>query len=492
MRERELKLAVGEGFVIPSLEDVIIGAALGPPQRLQVRDTYFDTTDLRLARWGVTVRWRDGVGWTVKVPHPSNNAAALDRDEIVFEGDPGDPPELAVAMVASFTRGTPLAIVAELVNDRTRRRWHRADETLVAELLDDHVVATSLGQVSRFREVEIELAPDAPSTLLDDLLKAMALGEPGVAVPKLIRVLGEQAGAPPDVVVSVLGEDPTAAEVIRAAIASSVSRLICQVPIARIGVDPEGVHQARVATRRLRSDLRTFGPLLDADWAGLLRAELSWLADELGKVRDADVLGGRLRSALAQRPDIDSGAANALLRALQSQREQHRAALLGHLGDARAIELFEHLTDAAANPRTTPAAERRARKVLPQLVDKSWRRMRRAVEALPGEPTDEELHQIRILAKRVRYATEAVRPAAGRQAAQFAVAAAAIQEALGALNDAAVAEEWLGTVGTRLGGPAAFAAGRLAQQLTIEAHTDENEWMAAYAQMWRRHSWMQK
>ena len=68
----------------------------------------------------------------------------------------------------------------------------------------------------------------------------------------------------------------------------------------RRGGDPEVVHQARVATRRLRSDLRTFEHFVDHEWAAELRAELRWLGAELGAVRDVEVLRDRLRADVAQ------------------------------------------------------------------------------------------------------------------------------------------------------------------------------------------------
>src|SRR5438105_15341635 len=86
------------------------------------------------------------------------------------------------------------------------------------------------------------------------------------------------------------------ATVIRDALDASVQRLLLADPIARVGEDPEGVHQARVATRRLRSDLRTFAPLLDPAWVTSLRDELRWLGAELGGAREAEVLLGHLRN----------------------------------------------------------------------------------------------------------------------------------------------------------------------------------------------------
>ena len=56
----------------------------------------------------------------------------------------------------------------------------------------------------------------------------------------------------------------------RAAIAAGVRRMILNDPRTRLG-EVEPLHQMRVGTRRLRSDLRTFRPLLDRDWAESLR-----------------------------------------------------------------------------------------------------------------------------------------------------------------------------------------------------------------------------
>ena len=86
----------------------------------------------------------------------------------------------------------------------------------------------------------------------------------------------------------------------------------------RLDTDPEGVHQARVATRRLRSDLRTFRPLLDREWASALRTELDWLARELGVVRDGDVMLERMRTHASQLPQVDARGATPVLTTLET------------------------------------------------------------------------------------------------------------------------------------------------------------------------------
>jgi CHAD domain-containing protein len=241
--------------------------------------------------------------------------------------------------------------------------------------------------------------------------------------------------------------------------------------------------------RRLRSDLNTFGPLLDDQWSLGLREELRWLSDELGAVRDSDVLGEILREILSRHPEIDHNAARGVLRQLRLERRRYRRRLLRHLGGTRASELLDHLVEASSSPATVKQANRPARDVMPKLVRKRWRRLDRAIERLGSDPTPAQLHEVRILAKRLRYATEAIAPAAGKQARKFARDAAKIQDALGELNDAAVAGAWLASAVDRLDGPAAFAAGQMAQQLVAEARTHDRQWRSAHRALTLRTAW---
>lgn len=467
----------------------IDGARLHSRRPRRVSDTYHDTHDLRLARWGVTLRWREGDGWTVKIPRRSRGGEVLDRDEIAVPGEPGTVPPAAIDLVVPFTRGAPLERVADLRTARVVRVWRDLDGGVVGELVDDRVVGDRRGEEVTFRELEFELAEGVDDDVLDHV--ADRLGLVGDATPKLVRVLGKRAAAPADVALPELGGKPTGADVIHRAIAGSVRHLLLHLPSARIGERPRGVHQSRVATRRLRSDLATFTPLLDQAWAKDLRGELRWLASELGHVRDADVLDARLSTALAEDDAFPTAAGVEIRARLASQRVRDRGALLVHLADERAIELYDHLVAAAAEPRTRGRADKKATNVLPPLVAKSWRDLRRGVRALPSEPSDSELHEIRSLAKRVRYAAEAVAPALGKDARRFAKSAARIQTTLGERNDDAVAAAWLERAAADgLGSQAAFVAGRLAERFGAGDPVDRDAWRAHYDDMRRRSDWL--
>jgi len=285
--------------------------------------------------------------------------------------------------------------------------------------------------------------------------------------------------------------DTSAADAIRRAVAASVDRLVRHNPVVREGSDPEGVHQARVATRRLRSDLRTFSPMLEPRWSQGLRDELRDIAGLLGAVRDADVLLARLRTAAGALPDADQPAAHALLDDLAATRATDRGKLLAAMDARPYATLLDDLRRAAEDPHTTMEAEQPAHLVLPPLAARPWRRLRRGVAGLGDDPPDAALHEVRILAKRARYAAEAVAPVAGPEAGAFARAVARLQEVLGDHHDAVVAADWLRGAAERH--PAsAFVAGTLAGLERAEAERLRVRWPAAWkaASRKRLRDWM--
>src|SRR5260370_32914803 len=70
MLEREVKLGAGPAFHLPDLAGVIEGVAVGPSETIRLDTVYFDTADLRLARWGVSLRHRARAGGAVEPPPP--------------------------------------------------------------------------------------------------------------------------------------------------------------------------------------------------------------------------------------------------------------------------------------------------------------------------------------------------------------------------------------------------------------------------------------
>ena len=293
---------------------------------------------------------------------------------------------------------------------------------------------------------------------------------------KLVHALGPRAPGSPEVPPVRLHPGSQAGDAVRAAMAAGVSRLLRHDPGVRVGDDPEDVHQARVATRRLRSDLRTFRPLLDQARAQPLRDELKWAADLLGDVRDADVLLARLRDHADRLPQRDAVAVVGLLRRMVGQREEARARLLDGLRSERYVALLERLVRFAQVPPLVGSWAEPAGDVLPGLVAPTWKRLRKSVDQVDPQPRPEQLHAVRIKAKRFRYAAEAVAPAIGKEAAKLASAVADVQSLLGDHHDAHVAESWLRdtVAGADIG--QALAAGELIAVQRMDAAALEQRW----------------
>jgi len=272
---------------------------------------------------------------------------------------------------------------------------------------------------------------------------------------------------------------------VRSALGRSVAQLQRHEPGVRRGDDPEDVHKFRVATRRLRSDLRTFGPLLERRWRRDLRTELRWLGGEIGGVRDADVLLARLGPRVRDLPGSLADEAGPLLVRLEGERTVAHASLLDTLGTSRYEQVVGALVDAVAQPQLVaapggaPPDERPAGSVVADLVRRPWRQLEKDVEALGDEPSDHELHEVRILAKRCRYAAEAVAPVAGDAAHQMAGAVADVQTVLGDHQDTVVAEHWLLAAGDQLPGTRAAVEALVGHQRT-ERHALRLAWPATW------------
>ena len=132
-------------------------------------------------------------------------------------------------------------------------------------------------------------------------------------------------------------------------------RLMAHDAPTRLG-EVEGVHQMRVATRRLRGDIGTFGPLIDEPWGDALVDELRWLGDLLGAVRDRDV---QLASLASDDADL-LGDLMQLRTAIATARDNAREELMEALAGSRYLDLLERMVQAARDPLLTEAADRPA------------------------------------------------------------------------------------------------------------------------------------
>jgi len=240
---------------------------------------------------------------------------------------------------------------------------------------------------------------------------------------------------------------PSVGTVVRRCLGTDVARLISNDPVARQGEDVEGVHQARVATRRLRSHLSTFADVLRTGPTERLSKDLRWLGRTLGSVRDLDVLRERLAHAVKAIDPLAREDGLALLRRADLERGEATVSLEEVLGSERYRSLLERLASSVAAPPFRRSAGLPADEFLAEAIQTRYRALTSAIDALPASPIDTELHAVRILAKPARYAAEAGSQVLGSRCAKFAKRVTELCDDLGDLNDGSRVSLWLDVEG---------------------------------------------
>jgi CHAD domain-containing protein len=266
------------------------------------------------------------------------------------------------------------------------------------------------------------------------------------------------------------GLEPREENELQTALRGFVRELREREPGVRLGADPEELHKQRVATRRLRSLLRSTRPqLADPDRAERLRNELRWLGRLLGEVRDRDVLIAYLVEELGAIEE--AGAFGAILELLDDEREQAWNEVLAALDSPRYRKLIAEL-------EWPPALRDGERLATAATAD--YGRLRKAVKRLGAEPKDEELHRVRIRTKRARYAAEAV----GGES-RFVARAKDVQDTLGVHQDAVVAEERVRELVAQVRGTGrtALAAGRLIERQRSRRAAARAAWPKAWKRL---------
>jgi triphosphatase len=284
------------------------------------------------------------------------------------------------------------------------------------------------------------------------------LAEAALALAESRAPRARRAGPP-----SLAGADTVESAFLHA-LAHLQDVLLAETPACQPGMGPRGVHQSRVAIRRTRSLLKLFRPVVDGPGWREWDAQLRDLAQALGAARDWDVFLQGIGPGTLAALDGDARIKR-LLNAAARERDAAYAGLTTFLaspGFRRTVWLGLQL----GQIRPAPVAAKPLAPFAAQLLAKRWKRLKRAGAAMQElDPT--ALHEMRLDAKRLRYAAEpfaALWP--GRAAKRFTRRLADLQEALGLANDATVARHLAmrlagrGAGGFAIGTVTGFAAGR--------------------------------
>jgi CHAD domain-containing protein len=494
--EREVKLGLDEGFSLDRIDGLVVRST----DDRSLDATYFDTADLRLLSLGHTLRHRSGEGaagaasggtWTLKLAGVSGDVDG--RDEITLEGALdgalGRPPRPLLGLVAAVVGDEPVVAVAHLL---TQRRRHVAvydgtDVEIAIDVVTGTPAATPTatpaatltgapsGPVS-FRQLEIELV-DGDERMLPRLAaKACRAGAfEASQEPKVATVLGDWVRSAHLVAVPLRGRS-TVDDLVRSAVTAALRQLLTHDPHLRLDAPDDSVHKARVATRRLRSDLRTLGAVLDDDAVSHMTDELRWVAAQIGAVRDIDVLAEHVGEWAIPLGHEGAVIAPALLARLRNERFVAALVMRNALQSRRYRAMVDELRRWSAAPpwRQHAHRDRRARPDALDMVRRADARVRHAVERLGDPPATLDLHELRKRAKRCRYAAELVSPLVDDDLDDLADEMARLQDVLGGLQDAAVAQRWLrGLPLWQMDEREAAAVDRLAEvagQAAIDAH----------------------
>ena len=462
--EIEEKYDVGDDATVPALEQLPGVGRVGTPHTAVLEAVYFDTDKHTLASRRITLRRRTGgadAGWHLKLP-PEAGAATEPQQRRELHaplGQPGVVPDSLLAHVQAYLRGAEVKPVVRLQTRRTTHALYGGDGVHLADLADDRVEATRLGQgeaaeqSQSWREWELELVHGGPDLFAPATELLIAAGaRPAGHASKLARALGRESGAaaqeqetPPAL---IAGKKAPAAAVVTVYLGEQLRRLLAEDAAVRLE-EGEGIHNMRSAIRRLRSVLAAYRKLYRAMPVRRLRDELDWLGLVLGDPRDAEVALERLRGHLDELPPGEgTDAARALVERKAKDafdagyRRVHEA-----LQSERYFRLLDNLEDFRDRPPVRADAVAPGRRLAAKAVDKSASRLRRshkaARHARRGTDHENALHQVRKDAKRLRHVAESAALVTGKRAGKVAKAAHKQQKVLGDYHDAVMARNLL-------------------------------------------------
>jgi CHAD domain-containing protein len=525
--EVELKFAIRDAAALERLLDAdrVGGLVAGPWRVVDLVDRYLDTADGALSRGGYAARLRTTGGATSIELKTLADAVALApaptgsdvRRRLELSG-PADPMAGPADWPDSEARTQLLALTGDApvterfaLRQRRRERDLRGTEGWAVLSVDDVTVLHEEAELGRFAALEVELKGGHERVLYDfakvleesgavgpaptsklaaaEMLLAAARGGavaqlalPGAAALEAGPVLvapSEPADdgtppVPPPALKLVVGKSPgvTAddplAEAGRKVLRFHFARMLSYEAGTRSGEQIEDLHRMRVATRRMRAAWRLFGDAYRPKRAARYVGELRAVADRLGAVRDLDVLLDGLEGYIAALPVDERAALEPLAAEWRTRRETGRRELIGLL-DAGAYRRFvaDYLnfveTDGAAARAIEATQPHRVRDTATSRIWGAYEQVR-AYDSTLAWADLATVHQLRIAGKRLRYTLEFFREALGPETTGLIAKVTALQDHLGALNDADVAthlgREFLVTSAARLSPSTIEAVGR--------------------------------
>jgi len=480
MTETEVKLALDPAYG-PLLERS--SALATRARRRRLTSIYFDTEDCILARNEMALRLRRaGRRWTQCLKAGGSGAAGLhERDEWELER-PGPTLDLSLfgqtplaQLEGAESLHTALKPVFEV--DVVRKTWNvrpRRGQRLEVAWDEGVVASTDRSRSDTISEVEIECVdapPEAAYALAERLLDDVALRpSPTTKAERGYRLFRGEAPRPAKAKRPAVEPAMTPHAAARAIVAAAIVQLQANEDGVLASDDPEFVHQARVALRRLRSTLRIFRKPIGKKRALIWRTALADAARALGEARDWDVFADETLPRLVRGLAAPATAKRLRKRAALARAEA-RARARSALGSAAYGRILLDLARWVGEKDDAAGAGETLQAFATRLLRKRHKRLIARTERLRSLDAQER-HRVRIDAKRLRYVADGMGKVFGEDKVDAYVdALAELQDELGRANDAATAVRLLAT----LDPPRAFATAasvRLARRMRPGARLD--------------------
>jgi CHAD domain-containing protein len=330
----------------------------------------------------------------------------------------------------------------------TVRRENEAQQ-LGEIALDETVISRPHGEPqTRMQRVEVEALTEAHEplqSLVKTLRSDCALEAASDSkYSQGLKSVGLAPGPAPEFAPTTVDASMPMVEVALANLRRYLSAWHLYEPGARLGDDPEHLHDLRVAARRLDAILRQFRSTLPASLLRI-RPTLKKILRALGDARDLDVALRELQTFGRELPASERESIEPLEQHLMSERNRARDRMLRVLDSASVQKNLQKLTSLLAAPAAAPQQPptEPALTLAPEMIRRRYRKVRKAAGLLTSESSMEAYHEVRSHVKKLRYALEAVAVIYGKPADEMLRPLRRWQEKLGVQQDAAVASRRL-------------------------------------------------
>ncbi len=457
--EVELKLAAPAVY-LPELKRALLEMA-SPPTSSSSRliSTYYDTPDLALKRRGMSLRVREQDGRFIQTVKKAN----VRGNDLLSRGEWEDElPENCPDPQASHSRDHLPEGISENLRPlfatdvtRTSVAIELAPATRIEAAIDEgEIRAAGRNGGEPISEVELELSSGDAAALYEVAMRLLEVApiqiEPHSKAERGYRLDESAPGEPPVVRAAPVLLDPIMS--VEAALQeigrACLSHLLHNEAAARLD-QPEGVHQMRVALRRIRSATSSFKELLPARDRRWISSELGWLNEILGSARNLDVFASDLLQPALEALSDEAGIDDLAVALDEARRTAYDRVAQAIHSERHAAEMLRlsHWIEARAWRKGRVGLEERLampiRDLAPHLLDQRWRNLRKRSKDF-RRLTARQRHKLRIAAKKLRYTIELLESLFDRDELEaFVTHLKRLQDDLGYANDLHVAHDLL-------------------------------------------------